>query len=156
MNNFEIAECGEQWAQEAEAQFERYVRDDLKMELASEAIREKIWRGIFVGGWENGALCIALAVVNGEVIGMAVYQIDSRESDWCEREGWGCIREFFIQPNYRGMGYGRRLADYAERELREKAERLYLTADSAVGFWRACGYEKTDGRNENGTYTMTK
>lgn len=156
MNNFEIVEYDEQWAQKAEVQFERYVRDDLKMELTSEAIREKIWRVIFVGGWEKGTLSIALAAANGEVIGMAIYQIDSRRSDWCERKGWGCIREFFIRPDYRGMGYGRRLADYAERRLRNNAERLYLTADDALEFWRACGYEKIDGSNENGTYTMTK
>lgn len=156
MQNFEIIEYSEQWAHAAESLFVSYVIDDLKMELTDEVIREKIWQNVFIGGCKQGVLSIALAVLNGEAIGVAIYQIDTPKSDWCKREGWGFIRELFISPKHRRKGCGTLLAEYAERKLREQTDRLYLTADDAVEFWSSCGYAVTDTQNENGTYTMIK
>lgn len=156
MSNFEIIEYSKQWANAAAAQFERYVREDLEMSLSSEVINEKIWQGIFINGLEKGCLSISLAVLNNEIIGMAIYQIDTPQSDWCKREGWGFIREFFISPEHRRKGFGTILAEYAEHRLREKTDRLYLTADDAVEFWSSCGYALTDEHNDNGTYIMIK
>lgn len=157
MENFEIVEYNTALAQAAEAQFARYVREDLKETFSDEILYEKIWRGIFVSGLEKGLLSIALPMLNGEPVGLLVYQVDTPESDWCKREGWGLIREFCIVPRLRRKGYGLRLTEYAEQRLREKTDKLYLTSDStAVEFWSACGFAAVGEVNKNGTYTMTK
>ncbi len=45
-----------------------------------------------------------------------------------------------------------------DKVLREKTDRLYLTAHDrdAAKFWTACGFTATGERNENGTITMEK
>lgn len=158
MEYFEIREYDPAWEQAAEEQFVRYAREDLEETCPDKILREKIWRGVFVTGWEKGLLSIALALADGEPAGFVIYQVDSPESDWCKRPGWGLIREFCIAPEFRRRGYGRALAEYAERELSRKADQLYLTAhdEAAVKFWTACGFSETGEVNKNGTRTMVK
>lgn len=125
--------------------------------LTEKVLREKIFRGLFVKKWEEGALFITLAAVGGEPAGFAIYQIDAPESDWNKRPGWGFIREFYVSPRARRQGIGRALAEHAAKRLLEKTDRLYLTGDEdegALAFWKACGYRGTGEVNENGTYTM--
>jgi hypothetical protein len=50
---------------------------------------------------ENGVIHVAIATENDSAIGFSIYQIDSAESDWCKRPGWGFIREFCIKKPYR-------------------------------------------------------
>lgn len=78
-------------------------------------------------------------------MGFSVYQIDQETSDWCKRPGWGFIREFYIAPPYRKLGYGARLAAGTERRLREMgAVQLYLTSGSGAAFWQKCGWRLTE------------
>lgn len=138
--------------------FLRYVWDDLKDPIPEGILREKIITGVFMKGCETGVLQIALPFWNQHPIGFAVYQVDTVQSDWCKRPGWGLIREFSVAPEFRRQGCGKRLAAYAESRLRKKADKLYLTAHDAdaVRFWTACGWQATGEQNENGTYTMIK
>lgn len=107
--------------------------------------------------WESSMVSVAVLQSEGKSIGFCVYQIDTPASDWCKRQGWGMLREFYVEKSYRGRGFGTALAAYAEQKLREMgAVDFYLTADNAVGFWETCGYVQEEGVNENGTYTMTK
>ena len=48
-------------------------------------------------------------------IGFINYQVDSLQSDWCEKEGYGCIRELYISRNFRSRGYGKILLYHAEK-----------------------------------------
>lgn len=85
-----------------------------------------------------------MILVDEKLVGFICYQIDNPNSDWCEREGWGFIREIYINRSMRGKGLGAKLVAHAERVLYAKgAEHIYLTSDEADAFWSLCGYKKT-------------
>ena len=91
----------------------------------------------------------------GEIpAGFSIFQIDSQGSDWCKREGWGFIREFYVFPDHRRRGTGRELAGFSKAKLTEMGvHNLYLTCDSseqAESFWQSCGWVKTASSASNG------
>ncbi len=138
--------------------FFRYAREDLGDNHSEETLKNKIGDGIFLQNWERGINRIALAFVGSRPTGFAIYQVDSEESDWCKRPGWGFIREFCVSPPCRRRGIGRALVAYAEKALAPETDRLYLTAhdQDAAGFWRACGYRETGEIDKNGNAVMEK
>lgn len=88
---------------------------------------------------------ILLAFRDGAPVGFAIYQIDSPRSDWCERVGWGFVRECYVVPEARRVGVATQLIRAVERRLTESgATDAYLTADDAVEFWEALGWQRTD------------
>ena len=122
--------------------FRTYFRNDLKIEITDEKL-EKICNEI-----ANYSLLeitpLDLLTINDQVAGFVIYQIDSKESNWCEREGWGFIREIYIHHSMRGKGFGSQLVVHAEKALYEKgAKHIYLTSDEAGAFWGLCGYKAT-------------
>jgi GNAT superfamily N-acetyltransferase len=124
-------------------------------------IPEEIIRGKLVDlierQWESDILRVALAMEENICIGFSVYQIDTPESDWCKRPGWGFIREFYVAPVNRKHGTGKALAAHTERELRNAgAVRLYLTSTDAVPFWQRCGWIRTEQLCSNGQYILEK
>ncbi len=138
--------------------FFRYAREDLGDGHGEDILKNKIGDGVFLQNWERGINCIALAFVDSEPAGFAIYQVDSEESDWCKRPGWGFIREFCVVPPCRRKGVGRALAAYAEKALAPETDRFYLTAHdrNAAGFWTACGYRETGEIDKNGGSIMEK
>ena len=146
----------EEWWTE---QFVRYAKEDLQdTNLPEEILREKIAKGVFLKNQETGVSSIALGFCGEVPAGFAVYQVDSPEADWCKRPGWGLIREFCILPEFRGKGYGKALAGYAEQKLFEKTDCLYLTAhdERASAFWTACGFVDTGEDDSNGCRIFEK
>lgn len=139
-------------------QFVRYAKEDLGDDMPERALREKICRGVFEKNWKSGVSQIAIAFADGEPAGFAIYQVDTPDSDWCKRPGWGLIREFCIVPAARRRGYGRALAAYAVEGLRRRTGKLYLTAHDAAAakFWTACGFQDTGIVNDNGTRIMER
>lgn len=106
---------------------------------------------------DRGILRISIGVSGDIPMGFSIFQIDTPESDWCKRPGWGFLREFYIAPAYRRNGCGRTLAAFTEAALAEMgAERLYLTSEGAVPFWTACGWQKTGARCSNGLHILVK
>lgn len=100
---------------------------------------------------------IDLLHAEGTLAGFSVYQIDTPESDWCKRPGWGFIREFFISQEFRRHGAGQALAAHTEAQLRSLgAEGLYLTSTGAVPFWQRCGWQLTAERCSNGQFILEK
>ncbi len=90
-------------------------------------------------------------------VGFSLFQVDQPESDWCKRPGWGCIREFYIAPSFRALGYGRRLAQDSEQTLRSLGcPRLYLTSDTGIPFWLRCGWRQTGILCSNGLEILEK
>ena len=76
--------------------------------------------------------------------GFILYQIDSPESDWCVKEGYGFIRELYVAKDFRNAGYGKVLVSHAENKLRQRCvPGLYLTTDmdEAAIFWTKMGYQ---------------
>ena len=107
--------------------------------------------------WENGTIQILLAFDRQTPIGFSIYQIDAPDSNWCQRPGWGFIREFYVIPAYRKQGIGKRLAAHTEAVLRAMgAEHLYLTSDQAIPFWQRCGWRLTGEPSSNDQYILEK
>lgn len=116
-----------------------YFTDDLKEEWTDEVV-ERIGEFI-ISQWQNEILEILLLWEKEKPVGFAICQVDSPASDWCKREGWGFIREFYIAKQYRSMGKGRFLAEQAELLFQKKqVEHIYLNTSGALGFWLRCGY----------------
>lgn len=106
----------------------------------------------------KGIIRISLAANNKTLTGFSIFQIDTPESDWCKRPGWGFIREFYVAPDSRHQGYGSRLAAHTEQCLREMgAEKLYLTSDhAALTFRQHCGWHPTEEQCTNGLPLLEK
>ena len=106
---------------------------------------------------EKGIIRVCMAYAGDEPIAFSIFQIDTAESDWCKRPGWGFIREYYVVPGHRKSGVGRELAAYTEQELKNMgATQLYLTSTDAVPFWRKCGWRLTDELSSNGLYILEK
>lgn len=119
-------------------------------DIPEEIIREKLLDHI-LGYCEKDIIRVAVAVHDGTPVGFSIYQIDRPESDWCKREGWGFIREFYIAPACRKLGFGTALAEFTVRELEKMgAEGIYLTSDDAIPFWESCGFRDTGEKCSNG------
>ena len=85
-----------------------------------------------------------LLFLNGRAEGFINYQVDTPQSDWCEKETWGFIRELYISPALRKKGYGQKLAEHAESKLWAlSVPNIYLTTDDAIEFWLKLGYHDT-------------
>jgi len=92
----------------------------------------------------EGIVFLDLLFIDGEVTGFINYQVDTPESDWCEKENWGCIRETYISPNARKKGYGKELVKYTENKLWDlNVPNIYLTTDYTIDFWVKMGYRNT-------------
>lgn len=132
-----------------------YFTELLDKPLPQERLAE-IARGI----WEQagaGILRLDLLEHGGEAAGFAIYQIDTPQSDWCERVGWGFIREVYVRPSARGRGLGRFWAQYLCAQLTSMGARgIYLTADDAQGFWQACGFELSTQTAHNDVAILEK
>lgn len=119
-----------------------YFRTDFKYDISdkkSEELCNNIANSVMAG-----VTALDMLAVNGELVGFISYQIDSQKSDWCEREGWGFIREVYISYIMRRKGIGSILVDHAEMVLYDKGTKhIYLTSDEAGEFWRSCGYTET-------------
>ena len=98
-----------------------------------------------------GLIKIDMLSEGGKYIGFAVYQIDDIDNEWNVKEGWGDIREIFVEAPYRRRGYGKFLLFTAEMKLKESgADKAYcLPYENAVEFFTACGYVKTENYNED-------
>ena len=107
---------------------------------------------------KDGISFIALLFVDNTSIGFIQYQVDSPKSDWCEKEGYGCIREMYIHKDNRKQGHGRTLATHAENELKKlSVPYIYLTSDDVIDFWLSVGYFDTgDVCKKNGGNILVK
>jgi len=93
---------------------------------------------------KDGFTYLDLLHLDGNPIGFVMYQVDHPESDWCEKEGFGFIREMYIRKDQRKHGYGKILANHAENELKKLlVPHIYLTSDDAIEFWLSVGYVDT-------------
>ncbi len=80
----------------------------------------------------------------GEADGFVIFQIDDMINDWCFKEGWGDVREIYVDAACRRHGLGRALLEFAEAKLKEAgaADIYLLPTDESEGFFIACGYEE--------------
>jgi len=90
-----------------------------------------------------GIIYLDLLLLDDTPIGFIMYQVDSPKSNWCEKEGYGFIREMYIRKDHRKQGYGNILAAHAESELKKlSVPYIYLTSSNDP-FWLSIGYTST-------------
>lgn len=85
--------------------------------------------------------------INNNMVGFAHFKIDKSE-----RVGWGYILEFYIIPDFRRKGLGRKLYSFIRQELTCcEIENIWLTAGKLDGepFWFSLGFVDTE-ETENG------
>ncbi len=123
--------------------FTKYFRDDFKIEITEKAICKECNA---IGESSIAKISsLDLLFLDEEPVGFIYYQIDTSQSNWCEREDWGFIREIYIEPDFRKSGLGTKLILHAEENLYSNGTRnLYLTSDNNDTFWKSLGYNKTD------------
>lgn len=120
-----------------------YFRDDFKINIDDSRL-ENICNKVFEATGK-GYMCLELIQLENKIIGFVNYQIDTPNSDWNEKEGFGFIREIFISKHYRGKGIGKEVVYYIETALYALGvTNIYLTSDEAGEFWMKCGYHKTN------------
>ena len=100
----------------------------------------------------DGRISGNLIQLNDEVIGFALWMIDKVDGVFSEIPGYGTFLEIGLRPNYRGNGYGLQAVQAVENQMKQLgAEYFYVSVyGPADGFWRACGYQKTEKLASNG------
>jgi len=89
-----------------------------------------------------------------EYIGFVHVKIDKDE-----RLGWGFILEFYVVPNRRRLGWGRRLFDLSAKILQNRSvKHIWLLANPASEpFWQSLGFRETgETDRETGQKIMIK
>lgn len=79
---------------------------------------------------------VAVAEANGDVVGVAGVHLEA-----------GALLGVFVSPDATGEGIGAALLDAVESEARAAGLDVLTirSALNAVGFYEACGFERTDG-----------
>ena len=133
-----------------------YFSDDLGVTASEEKIIDQVVNVIYKH-WVAGNCLIAIVTQNDTPIGFAQYQIDTPQSDWCRKEGWGFLREVYIDKSCRKQGLGMQLARYCEDKLYQQGvTNLYLTADDAIAFWEKLGYVQIEEKGNHDTIVLVK
>ena len=130
-----------------------YFKSDLKIDITTndaETVCLEIADSMI-----SGITALEMLLIEEKLVGFIIYQIDSPNSDWCEREGWGFIREIYIDSSMRRKGFGSKLVAHAEKKLYSKGvKNIYLTSDEANEFWRLCGYKSTEKVSNTNNVTI--
>ncbi|WP_099331662.1 GNAT family N-acetyltransferase [Actinomyces minihominis] len=133
-----------------------YFLGDFKAPFSEEMIRDEIIPKYTELSKQNIAP-ILLAVEEGDPIAFINFQIDSENSNWNERPGWGMIREIHVNPGFRRHGVGSVLVRIATRVMRGSgATHAYLTTEDTFEFWEKLGWKRTDSIAPNGGTIMEK
>lgn len=109
-------------------------------------ISVKDWEGLFGEMDEEGNnLALLRLGEDGEAAGFLQFQMTAF-TNWFFEEPLGFIREFWVSPAYRRRGLGSELLEAAESYfVSQGTRRAILTADNAVGFYLARGYQRAPG-----------
>lgn len=79
-------------------------------------------------------------------VGIAMFAIDTGTVYGLLESGYGVITGFYIHPEYRRKGYGRRFFEHIESVLiNDGAPKIYLIPDGVTGepFWVSLGFENS-------------
>lgn len=98
----------------------------------------------------SGAVCMG-----EEPLGFVLWNVDSEDSPFCNKPGFGTVLEIGVRENTRGTGIGRKLVNLAESRM--DAGWFYVCAyGPAQMFWSKLGYEYSGETAENGLPIMVK
>ena len=103
---------------------------------------------------QNNTVSGCIAYEN-KAIGFALWGMDGEDFPFSNKPGYGTILEIGVTPAARGVGLGRRLAEFAENAM--ACKRYYVCAyGPAEAFWQKCGYRATGEVAENGLKLFEK
>ncbi|MBN2797245.1 MAG: GNAT family N-acetyltransferase [Clostridia bacterium] len=86
-------------------------------------------------------LFLELMMIGQQPVGFINYQVDSKRIDWCEREGWGFIREMYMDKAFRNRNLGRVFVSSVLNTLKDNSiQEVYLTSDDSGEFFMKCGF----------------
>lgn len=115
------------------------INIDYKMQRTMEQVER--WQRELIQQAAERIVFLDILKIENTARGFIIYQIDSPKSDWCEKEGYGFIRELYVAEDFRKSGCGRVLVTHAEKQLNQKSvPGIYLTTDEAMDFWTKMGY----------------
>ncbi len=103
----------------------------------------KRWTDSIIAKQHEASRCLKLCYDGKELIGFLYGAIDKQGDKGYNRVGWGCIMEFYVIPEQRRKGYGKRMYGYLEAFFKaQRVNGIYLTADPVTGkpFWKALGF----------------
>lgn len=102
----------------------------------------------------SGQICGCIACER-DPVGFVLWNVDSEDSAFCRKPGYGTILEIGVEKTGRGMGIGKMLVSRAEENM--KTDRYYVCAyGPAEGFWVKCGYVFAGELADNGLKIMIK
>ncbi|MBQ7980997.1 MAG: GNAT family N-acetyltransferase [Oscillospiraceae bacterium] len=84
--------------------------------------------------------------IDSAVIGFFYADVDKAGDKGFVKNGYGCILEFYVLPEYRRCGYGKEMFLYLQDMFKSDGiKKMYLTADPVTGkpFWEALGFKCT-------------
>ena len=87
-----------------------------------------------------------LALLDKEPVGIAMFAIDTGTVYGLLESGYGAITGFYIAPEFRRKGHGRKFFKHIEQVLiADGAPKIYLTPDGVTGepFWASLGFENS-------------
>ena len=91
----------------------------------------------------------------GRPVGFALWAVDREELPFSNLPGAGTILEIGVIPECRSKGYGKLLAEYAEKRL--SCEKRYVCAyGPAESFWKKQGYADSGMLATNGLKLFVK
>jgi len=129
--------------------FKRLGRDYLSSRPTDE--QERFLESILSRQKESDRWLLLLKYRN-DYLGFVHMKIDRDE-----RPGWGFILEFYVVPNRRRLGWGRRLFNFSVEILRtQDVGHIWLMSKPASEpFWRSLGFRETgEIDDENGQKVM--
>lgn len=91
----------------------------------------------------DASMCLKLCFYGSSVIGFLYGKIDRTEDKGFKKPGYGYVMEFYVLPEYRRKGYGRRMFNHLEKYFKtNNVDKMYLTADPITGkpFWESMGF----------------
>ena len=93
-----------------------------------------------------------------ELIGFALWAIDTETFAFHEISGFGTILEIGLRPSYRAAGRGKEFVSFIELCLRQKnINQCYVSAyGPSQKFWGHCGYQKSGQQAKNGLPILIK
>ena len=121
-----------------DADTEQAVLDGFIESLFSMVMEQKI-QGLFM-------------VQNEEVVGFALWMIDTPDGLFSEIPGYGTFLEIGVSPAYRGNGFGFQAVQHVEAQMQQNGTAHFYVSvyPPADGFWTKCGYTKTEKIASNG------
>ena len=108
----------------------------------------------------NEDRALRIVTEDGAPVGFFYAKVDREGDRGIVREGWGYVMEFYVSPEYRRRGLGRRMYRECEDFFRLRGARnVWLTADGVTGipFWLSLGYtDSGEVSAENGLRIFIK